>query len=407
MAGLNRRLPRPPQALAVLAVAVLWFWAAHALWDSTALPSLHTPHLDPHRFFSEAFLHRSATFERFLAIENLLASLTLVAVLVVYARRGQRLVRESAAGRVGTGLLLAMLGFAVVWLAEVPFGLVALWWERRYHVSHQGYFPYLVGSFLGLGSKFVFVCLGFAIVMGLAGVLRRWWWLAAIPAFAALMLLSVFVSPYLIPETSSVHSPTLQAEAKALERIEGSGSARLRVQDVHRFTAAPNAESTGLGPSNTIVLWDTLLHDGFSRSEIRFVIAHEVGHLAHEDPLKRIGWLALFLIPAFGLMALFTRRRGGLAQPEAVPVALLVLVVVQLLATPLLNVVFRRQEAAADWAALQATHEPATDKAVMYQLAVKSLSDPDPPSWVYALYENHPTIMQRIAMAEAWEAQRP
>lgn len=406
MAGLIRRLHRP-QALAVLLGAVLWLWAAHALWDTTALPSLHLPQLDPHRYFSASFLDRSASYEGFLAIEGVLASLTLVAVLVVYARRGQRLVRESAAGRVGTGMLLAMLGFAVVWLAEAPFGLVALWWQRRYHVSHQGYLSSLLGSFLGLGSKFVFVCVGVGIVMGLAGLTRRWWWLVATPVLAGLALLFVFVSPYLIPETSPVHSPTLQAEARSLERIEGAGKARLRVQDVHRFTTAPNAESTGLGPSNTVILWDTLLHDGFSRTQIRFVVAHEVGHLAHEDPLKQVGWLALFLIPTLGLIAFFTRRGGGLARPESVPVALLVLMVAQLLGAPLLNVTTRRQEAAADWAALSATHEPATDRALMHQLAVKSLSDPDPPSWVYVLYENHPTIMQRIAMADVWEEQRP
>lgn len=406
MAGLTRRLSWP-QALAVFVGAVLWLWAAHALWDATALPSLHAPQLDPHRFFSDSFLNRSATYERFLAIEGVLASLTLVAVLAIYAQRGQRLVRESAAGRVGTGMLLAMLGFAVVWLAEVPFGLAALWWERRYHVSHQGYLASLLESFFGLGSKFVFVCIGVGIAMGLAGVMRRWWWLVATPVLAGLTLLFVFVSPYLIPDTSPVHSPTLQAEVEALERIEGAGDARLRVQDVHRFTTAPNAESTGLGPTNTIVLWDTLLHDGFSRSEVRFVIAHEVGHLAHEDPLKRVGWLALFLIPAFGLIAFFTRRSGGIAQPESVPIALLVLVVAQLLAAPLLNITTRRQEAAADWAALTATHEPATDKAVMRRLATKSLADPNPPSWVYVLYEDHPTIMQRIAMADAWEEQRP
>jgi STE24 endopeptidase len=304
-------------------------------------------------------------------------------------------------------MLLAMLGFAVVWLAEVPFGLVALWWQRRYDVSHQGYLPHLLDSFLGLGSQFVFLCLGIGIAMGLAGVMRRWWWLAVVPAFVGLAALFTFVSPYLIPDTSSIDNPTLVAEARALERIEGAPHARLQEQEVHRFTDAPNAEALGLGPTSTVVLWDTLLRDGFSREEIRLVLAHEVGHLAHHDPLKRLGWLALFLLPAWGLVALFTRRRGGFAQPEAVPVAILVLVAFQLLATPLLNVTFRRQEAAADWAALQATHEPATERAVMRKLATKSLSDPDPPFWAYALYENHPTIMQRIEMADAWEGRRP
>ncbi len=331
----------------------------------------------------------------------MLASLTLVLVLVVYARRGQRMVRESAAGRVGTGMLLAMIGFAVVWLAQAPFGLIALWWERDHDVSDQGYLPGLLESFLSLGSVFLFVAAAVAIAMGLAGVMRRWWWLVAAPVFVALALLFAFVSPYLIPNTSPVRSPTLQAEASALERSLGVDGAELEVQDVDRYTTAPNAMSTGFGPTRTVILWDTLLHGDFSRPQVRFVIAHEVAHLAHEDSLKQIGWLALFLIPTLGLVAFFTRGSGGLAQPEAIPLALLVFVALQLLAAPALNTVTRRQEAAADWAALQATHDPAAARDTMRGLATKSLSDPDPPSWMYGLYFDHPTIMQRIGMAEA------
>ena len=322
--------------------------------DGTALAARCRSSI-PTSFFSASFLDRSASYERFLAIDGVLTSVVLIAVLIVYARRGQRLVRESAAGRVGTGMLLAMIGFAVVWLAEAPFGLAALWWERRHDVSHQGYLAWLLDSFLSLGSVFVFVCAAVAIAMGLAGVMRRWWWLAAAPVFVALALLFTFVSPYLVPDTSTVHDPSLRAEARALERIEGTGEARLEVQNVKRFTDAPNAMSTGFGPTKTVILWDTLLHGGFSHDQVRFVMAHEVAHLAHDDPLKQVGWLALFLIPALGLVAFFTRHRGGLAQPEAVPVALLVFVALQVVAAPALNAVTRRQEAAADWAALQAT----------------------------------------------------
>ncbi|HEX5990139.1 MAG TPA: M48 family metalloprotease [Solirubrobacterales bacterium] len=401
-------MTRPsPRALAtaagVLVVAAAWAWGAHALWSATELPSADLPQLDPHSYFSDHFLDRSATYERFLVILSLLGSAVVIAALAVYARNGHRLARESAAGRVGTGLLLAMLGFAIVWLTQVPFDLAALWWQRRYDVSHQGYVAHLLNSFLSLGSEFVFLCLGFAVMMGLAGTMRRWWWLVATPAFAALTLLFVFVSPYLIPDTSPLDNPWLVAEARKLERIEDAPEARLRVQDVHRFTDAPNAEATGLGPSRTVVLWDTLLRDDFSRKEVRMVVAHEIGHLAHDDPLKRVGWMALYLIPALGVLALLTRRRGGLARPEAVPLALLVLVVAQLLAAPLLNSAFRREEAAADWAALEATREPETDRSLMQQLAEKSLSDPDPPGWVQGMFGTHPSMMERIAISQAWE----
>lgn len=387
----------------MLAGAALWLWAAHALWSATDLPSLDLPRLDPEDYFSDSFLDRSASYERFLGIVGVLGSLTLVAVLAVYAKRGPRLVRESAAGRVGTGMLLAMLGFAVVWLALVPFGLASLWWERRHDVADQGYVAFLVESFLGLGSQFVFLCVGIGIMMGLAGVTRRWWWLAATPAFAGLALLFAFLSPYMIPNTSPVGSEVLQAEARALERVEGAGEADLRVHDADRFSDAPNAVSAGFGPTRTIILWDTLLENDFDRPEVRFVLAHEVAHHAHHDILKRVGWLALFLIPTLALTAFLTRRRGGLAQPEAVPIALLVLVTLQLAATPLFNITSRREEAAADWAALEATRDPAASQDVMEQLATKSLSDPDPSFWIEGLYGSHPTMMDRIEMAEAWE----
>jgi hypothetical protein len=153
----------------LLAGAVLWLWAVYALWHSTAsVPE--GPSLSPHRFFSDSFLARSSSYERFLVVDGLLAALTLIAVLAVYARRGHRLMRESAAGRVGTGMMLGMLGFAVVWLAEVPFGLAAVWWQRSHDVSHQGYLEWIFVSFVGLGSTFVFVAAALAIAMGLAGV---------------------------------------------------------------------------------------------------------------------------------------------------------------------------------------------------------------------------------------------
>jgi len=397
-----RQLARPA-TLALLAGAALWAWGAHALWSSGAPPSVHLPDVAPSRFFDESFLQRSASYQRFLGIDALLASATLLVVLALYARRGHRLMRESAAGRIGTGMLLGMLGFAVVWLAEVPFGLAAVWWQRRYEVSHQSYVGWVVESFLGLGSTFLFVSVALAIAMGLAGVLRRWWWLVAAPLFVGLALLFTFVGPYLVPNTEPLRDPKLLADARVLEHREGLGETRVRVQDVHRFTTAPNAESTGIGATRTVILWDTLVNGRFSRAEIRSVLGHEFAHLAHNDSLKRVGWLALFLIPATALIAWLTRSRGGLARPEAVPLALFLLVALQLLAAPLFNAVSRRDEAAADWAALNATRQPAADRAALRRLATTSLSSPDPPGWSKVLYGSHPPLIERIAMAYAWQ----
>ena len=70
---------------------------------------------------------RAKRFERLLYILWGLSQVTLFAVLVVYAKRGAVFARESAAGPIGTGMLLGMLGLAIAWLAGLPFRLLAPW----------------------------------------------------------------------------------------------------------------------------------------------------------------------------------------------------------------------------------------------------------------------------------------
>jgi STE24 endopeptidase len=389
-------------ALALLLAGALWLLAASELWRTTVPGSLQLPHLDPARYFSAGFLARSSSYERFLTIDALLAELTLLVVLGVYARRGHRLMRESAAGPIGTGMLLGMLGFAIVWLADIPFGLAAVWWERRHHVSHEGYVASVFGGFLSLGSEFLFISLALLVAMGFATFMRRFWWLAAAPVFVALALLSTYLSVYLIADKKPLRDPAVAADVRGLEQKEGVPGVKVDVQEVHRFTTAPNAESVGFGATRRVILWDTLLDGRFSRREIDVVAAHELGHLAHHHPLKRVGWLALFLLPAAALVALFTRRRGGMARAEAVPIALFVFVALQLVCGPLKNMVSRREEAEADYSALRATHDPRAARGLFRKLAETSLANPDPPTWSYVIDEDHPTIMQRIAMVEAW-----
>jgi Zn-dependent protease with chaperone function len=391
-------------AFAVAAGAAVWLLAAHALWQSSVPSNLKLPHVPADTLFDGHYLSSSRSYELFLTILALLAEIAVIVVLVLYARHGQALMRESAAGPIGTGMLLGMLGFALVWLVEVPFRLLAVWWERKHGVSHEGYVTSVLTGFLGLGGTFVFVSFGLLIVMGLARVSRRRWWLLASPAFAALALLSAFVSPYLLSRTTPLREPQRVSEVRSLASREGLHGVRAEVQDVERFTTAPNAEAVGFGASRRLVLWDTLLDGRFDRREVRVVIAHELGHIAHKHVLKRVGWLLLFLLPASALVALATARLGGLGRPEAVPLALLIFIVLQLAASPLMNLVSRHEEAEADWSALKATGDTAAARSLFVRLARTSHADPDPPAWSYVLFADHPTIVQRVAMVDACQA---
>jgi STE24 endopeptidase len=180
----------------------------------------------------------------------------------------------------------------------------------------------------------------------------------------------------------------------------------IEIETVHDVTSLPNAEATGLGPSRRVILWDTLVDGRFSDREVTVVIAHELGHLAHNHIWKDVGWYALFAFPGTFLIARATRRRGGMSRPEAVPLSLLVLVVLTVLGQPIQNVVTRHMEAEADWSSLQATHDPAGATGLFERFVPTTLSQPSPPTWDYVMLENHPTIMQRIAMVQAWRSRR-
>ena len=104
------------------------------------------------------------------------------------------------------------------------------------------------------------------------------------------------------------------------------------------------------------------------------------------------------------VIAWVTRRRGGMRRPEAIPLALLVLVLLNTAATPFQAAITRHLEREADWMALQTTRDPKAGQALFRDFATTSLGDPNPPTWAYLWFDDHPTLMQRIGMVKAWEA---
>jgi STE24 endopeptidase len=244
------------------------------------------------------------------------------------------------------------------------------------------------------------------IVVGLAQVVGDWWWLPGSAAFVGLALLFTFISPYLLPGQKSLHRPALVASANTYEEELGLDDIPIKVQDVSGETTLPNAEAVGLGPTRRVILWSTILRRPFTLDEQRVVVAHELGHHDRNHLWKSVGWYALFALPGAFVIALVTRRRGGMRNPEAVPLGLLTFIVLSLIATPLLNVITRHMEAEADWVALTLTRDPQDAEGLFREFTSAAHADPSPPTWTYVLMETHPTGLQRIEMARAWLARQ-
>jgi STE24 endopeptidase len=67
------------------------------------------------------------------------------------------------------------------------------------------------------------------------------------------------------------------------------------------------------------------------------------------------------------------------------------------------NQLSRDVERRADAFALELTHDPRTFIAFQERITVKNVSDPDPPAVARFLLGTHPSTVQRIGLAEAFE----
>jgi STE24 endopeptidase len=394
--GLQLRLA----TLAALAGA--WAATAFFLWSRTRVPSdLDLRGLPQESLFTSAFLQRAEHYQSFGYWMWLGQTLATLVVFALYAWRGPRFARESAAGPIGTGMLLAMLGFALVWLVSVPFSVLSLWWQRRYDQSDESYFTVVFGGWLALGVEFLFLSFSVLVVVGLANWFRRAWWIPSAAAFVGLAVLFTFIFPYLVPDTHPLRDPELRAAAAEIAEEQGVEGIPVRVEEVD--TKDANAYTTGIGPSRKIFLWSSLLDGRFSDGEVEVVLAHEYAHQSRNHLLKGIAWYALFAFPGTYLIALAVRRRGGMREPAAMPLALLVLVGLNLAALPFQNAISRHMEAEADWVALETTLDPASMENLFSGFTTTGLADPSPPTLAYLAFQGHPTLLQRIAMARAWE----
>jgi STE24 endopeptidase len=181
------------------------------------------------------------------------------------------------------------------------------------------------------------------------------------------------------------------------------------VADASRRTTAVNAYVSGYGATRRLVVYDTLLA-GATEDEVRLVVAHELGHASSGDVLRgtllgglgvAVGVCVLYLV----LQSRALLRRAGvatLADARSLALVLALAAVLGAASGPVQLLVSRRIEAAADVHALDLTRDPETFVAMQRRLAVRNVSDLDPPLPVYVLFASHPTPPERIALARSW-----
>ncbi len=387
----------------LIALAVGWVVAAWLLTRTTIPGNLHEPHVSAAAEFRAPLLHRAADYDGVLRWLWVAGTLVTLAALLLFTKLGPRIAAAWELGRVAKGIMVGIVTTLGTWAATLPVGAVVLWWGRRYHLEKQDYVTWVLQQWPSLVSQVVGLTIALTILLLLAGRFGRRWWLVAAPLFTVLGAGLVLVLPYVESiGTRGPHHTAVNERIRELAREEGVGTTPIRIETVSDETTSANAYTTGIGPSARVFVWDTFFDGRFTNHEIELVVAHEFGHVAHRHIWKGLAWSLLLTLPAFLVVEWATRRRGGLQQPELVPYALLVLALIGLVITPFGNAVSRRYEAEADWSALRATHDPASAESLFRKFTRFDLVQPNPPLWSYVMLDNHPTVVQRIALARAY-----
>jgi STE24 endopeptidase len=272
---------------------------------------------------------------------------------------------------------------------------------------------------LGTAIEAVMVGSGGALlVFGMRRFGRRWWAPAAalVVAFGvAITYLSPIVLDPLFNRFEPLPRGQLRSDVLELARAAGVEVGEVYEMDASRRTTAANAYVAGLGRTKRVVLYDTLLRD-FDRDEVRLVVAHELAHVHYRDVPH--GLLYLAIVAPFGMFAVarLAQRltpRGEAADeppgarqvgPAAVPAVVLAISIMLPAVTAVSNQLSRAVEARADRYSMELTGAPQALIAFQRRIAVQNVSDPDPPAWSHALFGSHPTVVERIGQARAFEA---
>ena len=367
--------------------------------------------------FSDAQVARHGAYRR-PAYTGLALSLILEigTLLLLAAGPFRSLVARMEAAPGGWWGRVALLGVAlgiILMLVALPLSFV------RGHVIEHAWGLSTQSALAWLGDQARGLLIG-AVVSAVSavaffGVLRaapRLWWLWGWAVFTVLTIVMTFVWPVVVAPLFNTFTPledgSLKNRVAVLARESGVRVDEVLVADASKRSTAENAYVAGLGGTQRLVLYDTLIEAG-DDDETAFVVAHELGHKSGEHIIKGLALAAVGLLLGFALLKLLADHSGwwgwagarGITDPRSIPLLVLFATLATLATLPVQNTVSRHFERQADRVALELTGDPDTATRVFRRLAFSNLADLRPPRAAVWLLYSHPPVSERIKSATA------
>jgi STE24 endopeptidase len=405
-------------AAVVLGAVLVLVIVLRTPWDVLPEPPGGRTPVDPTGGLTDAELSRAESFAAAIRPASL-ASLALglvVSAVLGLTRLGARIVRVAGkplGGRWAAEVLLGVLALAVIGrLVTLPLSAYGEVVRHRYGLSTRSWGLWARDVAVSTGIDAGLTALGLLALLFLARKATRTWWAWGAVGAAGLVVAGSFLWPVVIEPAfnrfESMPAGQLRTDLLALADENGTPVEDVLVSDASRRTTALNAYVSGFGSTRRIVVYDTVL-DRLTDAEVESITAHELGHVANDDVLT--GTLIGALGAGAGVAALgwllsprLLRRAGAesVGDPRVVPLLLFLIALGSLASAPVQNLVSRHVEARADVHALDLTEDPDTFIGMQRGLAGTNLSDPDPPATLQWFFGSHPTLAERVALAEDW-----
>ncbi len=245
-----------------------------------------------------------------------------------------------------------------------------------------------------------------AIVAVSAQVAGRFWWAVAGVLLAAALGAALRGAPAILARFADLRPVSRPALAARLADL--AARARVPVAGIDEWQtggAGPTAALvTGIGRTRRIVISAEIVRD-WSDTEIAVVVAHELAHHAYHDLVRTLALDAAVLSCGLGMAAAVVAWRPDAGSPAALatlPLVALVAGGVWLAATPVRHAQSRRQERRADLFALVVTGGAEAFSSAIRRLGAQHLSEERPSPITRWLFHRHPTVAERLAMAETY-----
>ena len=313
-------------------------------------------------------------------------------------------------------VLYAIPYVVIVAVLSFPLGVYSGYFrEHAYGLATQTFGPWFREQLIGLALDIVATAILMMVLYAVFRRAQRTWWLWGTGVGVLFLVVSMLIAPVFIAPLFNTYKPI--TDQKISQPILAMASANeIPVRQVFEVDASRqsnrvSANVSGLFGTTHISLNDNLLKQ-CTLPEIRFVMAHEMGHHVLNHGIKLILYFGLFILGAVAITgAVFeraVRRWGkrwgvhGIADPAGFPLLVLIFSTFFFLITPLRNTAVRVTEREADAFGINTAREADGFAKAALKLGAYRKLNPGPVEEF--IFFDHPSGRARIRMAMDWKA---